>query len=219
MMRPELEKLPENLSSLPIDSRGYPVPWFVQWVKNEAGEKVPEFRAMDMKKWARAVKERLCWVCGGKLGANLAFTIGPMCGITRTTSEPPSHLLCAEWSVRNCPFLTRPHMTRRDLEADYPGEIGKVAGVMIPRNPGVSLIWVTRDYRVWKDPTGSGYLITVGAPESVTFWAEGRTATRAEIDASVDSGIPLLEKVATSPADNVELQKQIATFRLLLPTP
>src|SRR6516164_3611940 len=99
-----LEPLPDKLKHLPIDERGYPVPWFVDWVDGK-----PEFRAMDGRKFRDAIKKRLCWVCGDRLGINLAFLAGPMCGINRTSAEPPSHYICAAWSARNCPFLNNPH--------------------------------------------------------------------------------------------------------------
>jgi hypothetical protein len=51
------------MSDLPVDERGFPVPWFVAWFDGK-----PEFRAMDGLKWIRAVREHLCWVCGGRLG-------------------------------------------------------------------------------------------------------------------------------------------------------
>lgn len=215
-MRPELGKLPVNMKLLPVDSRGYPVPWFVEWITNEAGERVPEFRAMDLKKWVRAVKEKLCWVCGARLGAHLAFVIGPMCGVNRTTSEPPCHLLCAEWSARNCPFLSRPKMTRREM--DHP-EINPGAGIPIQRNPGVSLVWVTRDYEVFSDGLGKGgYLIRIGEPETISFWAEGKPATRAQIDESVDTGIPLLmEACRQEPGSEREMERYLERFRKLLP--
>jgi hypothetical protein len=102
-IRPELEALPSRMKTLPVDERGYPVPWFVDWVDGK-----PEFRAMDGNKWESAVRYRLCWVCGGTLGVNKSFVAGPMCGINRTSAEPPCHLECATWSARNCPFLKNP---------------------------------------------------------------------------------------------------------------
>ena len=93
--RPELnvDTMPDRIRRLPV-FRGYPVPWFVAWLEN--GE--PEFRAMDRAKWSRAIKDGLCWVCGERLGAHRVFVIGPMCGVNKTTSEPPCHAECAEWS-------------------------------------------------------------------------------------------------------------------------
>src|SRR5215831_3288717 len=108
-LRSELTELPRRLKALPVDARGYPVPWFVAW-----HDGVPDFRIADTAKWRRAVRERRCWVCGDRLGRYLAFVIGPMCGINRTTTEPPLHRECAEWSVMNCPFLVRPHAKRRE---------------------------------------------------------------------------------------------------------
>lgn len=195
MLRPELElPLPHDMATLPVD-RGYPVPWFVAWLPDGT----PEFRAIDRKKWARAVnrKDPRCWVCGGPFRTRLgflhtfAFTIGPMCAINRISAEPPSHIACAEWSARNCPFLSRPHAKRR--EGEGLGLFEGVAGHAITRNPGVSLVWKCTRYTIFNDGEGKP-LIEVGTLTQLpTWWAEGRPATRAEILASIESGLPLLE--------------------------
>src|SRR5436190_5515495 len=143
----DIATLPERMRDLPVDGRGYPVPWFVDWLNGK-----PEFRAMDPAKWVRAIKEKCCWVCGKRLGVNLAFTIGPMCGVNRTTSEPPSHLECARWSARNCPFLNNPRMVRRQDELVNDEQAREnVAGCPIMRNPGVVLLWITRQYEIFPD--------------------------------------------------------------------
>jgi hypothetical protein len=193
-LRPDLEPLTDRLRKLPVDARGYPVPWFVDWIDGPDGQRVPEFRAMDPQKWRRAVTERRCWVCGDPLGRWLTFPIGPMCAISRTTAEPPSHLECASWSVRNCPFLSRPRMVRREGGME---DAEKAAGMMIMRNPGVICLWTTRGYEVFNDGHGKP-LITIGDPESVSWWREGRAATRAEVDASVAGGLPILMNEAQS---------------------
>lgn len=203
MLRPELElPLPRDMAKLPI-VRGYPVPWFVDWYSNGT----PEFRAMDPTKWARAVnpKDPRCWVCGGAMRSRLgylgtfAFTIGPMCAINRISSEPPGHVECAEWSARNCPFLSRPHAKRRD--GSDVGSFDTVAGHAITRNPGVSLIWKCGTYSIFNDGTGK-LLIEVGPlTAKPSWWAEGRPATRAEILASIESGFPLLEATLADEAD------------------
>ncbi|HEY6991142.1 MAG TPA: hypothetical protein VH369_22285 [Bryobacteraceae bacterium] len=187
-LRPELSELPLRMRGLDVDDRGYPVPWFVAWVDGK-----PEFRVMDARKWWEAVRRKVCWVCGQHLGANLAFILGPMCAINRTISEPPSHRQCAEWSIRNCPFLSRPHMRRR--ENDMPEDAQDAAGIGIRRNPGVLLLWIAKDYDVFNDGHGKP-LIRVGDPLEYEWWCEGRPATREEVEASVESGLPLLEAVA-----------------------
>lgn len=185
-LRPGLPPITERLAKLPIDDRGYPVPFFVAYVDGK-----PEFRIADREKYLLCRAQKLCWVCGQKLaGERKAFVIGPMCAINRVSSEPPSHHECAEWSVKGCPFLNRPNMERRKHD-EILAMGGTAAGEMIERNPGVSLIWETNDWKWFADGSG-GVLIKVGDPLSVSYWREGRTATRAEIMESINTGIPLL---------------------------
>jgi len=188
-LKPELDPLPDRLKVLPIH-RGYPVPWFVEWLGG-----VPEFRCIDRSKWTQAVLQRLCWVCGQYLGRHQAFVVGPMCGINRTSSEPPCHLDCAQWSARNCPFLSKPQMIRR--ENDMP-EGAWTLPQNILHNPGVTLIWITRaPYTLFSDSEGNK-LIHMGEPERVEFFALGKPATRAQIDAAIARGIGNLEAAAAA---------------------
>lgn len=186
--RSDLEPLPERLRLLPIDDRGYPVPWFVAWLDG-----VPEFRAMDPRKFVSAVRDKLCWVCGQPLGRWLAFPVGPMCTVNRTTPEPPSHRECATWSIRNCPFLAQPDLKRR--QGELPEDREKPGGFALMRNPGVIALYITRRFEVF-DAGGGKPLITMGEPEEVTWWREKRPATRAEVEASVNSGLPALSAMA-----------------------
>jgi hypothetical protein len=172
------------MRGLPRDHRGFVVPRFVRWIDG-----VPDFRITDTAFFVRAIKERLCWLCGRKLGRHLAFVIGPMCALTRTTSEPPSHLECARYAVQVCPFLSRPKMRRNDT--NWPEPQRWAPGLTIDRNPGVSAIWVTAGYKMF-EPGNGGVLITVGDPSSIEWWREGRPATRAECQESIDSGLPIL---------------------------
>jgi hypothetical protein len=187
MQAPDFGTLPPRIARLPVE-QGWPVPWFVD--RGDDGQGTPDFRVVDKRKFVKALNERRCWICGDLLGHWLAFPIGPMCAITRTISEPPSHRECAEWSIQWCPFLSNPAMVRR---TDHiPANAEEPAGVGLTRNPGVMCLWMTRTFekfRVAKTQVGNeGILITVGEPADVTWWCEGRPATRAEVKASVDSG-------------------------------
>lgn len=209
-LRPDLPPLPPRVATLPVDERGYPVPWFVAWIDGK-----PEFRVADGGKRVQALQENLCWVCGQKLGVFRSFVIGPMCSVNRISAEPPSHRECAEFSVKACPFLSKPHMVRR--ENNLP-EGADCDGVMIARNPGCTAIWTTKSYRIVADGRG-GLLLRIGDPTDVSWWAEGRSATRAEVLASIDSGIPILR--ATEPSDDprvdAELAKAVEAARQYLP--
>lgn len=198
-----LDPLPPRLEVLPKDPRGYPVPWFVAEVPGIDGRPPTyDFRVMDPEKFVQAVKHRRCWICGQPLGRWLVFSIGPMCTITRTISEPPGHLECAHWSVKNCPFLVNPKFTR-NVEG-LPANVDEPAGIGLMRNPGVMCLWITRSYEVFKPPhRAKGQtplpLITIGDAQSVEWWREGRPATRAEVEASISGGIPTL--LAAAKAD------------------
>lgn len=190
-LRKGLPPLPVRMQSLPISEKGYPVPYFVAWIDGK-----PDFRVMDGAKLVRAVKFDLCWLCGCKLGKHKTFTIGPMCAINRTISEPPSHRECADFAVQACPFLTLPKALRRESGLNIDGvNLKEGAGVMLKRNPGVTLLWTTLSFRIMNDGRG-GALFRLGDPEFLQWWAEGRTATRAEILESINSGLPLLRGIA-----------------------
>lgn len=188
-LRPELEALPKRLVTLPVEERGYVVPWFVDWIEGK-----PEFRAMDPAKWQRAIREKLCWVCGERLGRYMVFVAGPMCGINRTSSEPPSHKECAEWSVRNCPFLNNSKAIRR-VDEKFGMDAPCIGGEAIMRNPGVTMLWTTETYSIFRDGRG-GYLLHMGEPTEVRWFAEGKPATREQVEKSIETGIPALEQMA-----------------------
>jgi hypothetical protein len=188
-MRQWVGGLPPQMQKLPVDHRGFPVPWFVAWDDGK-----PVFPAMDRNKFHLALRQSRCWVCGGKLHANKAFVLGPMCCVNRINSEPPSHVECAEFSAQNCPFLSRP-MAKRTFEGDRKS----VAGIMIDRNPGCCAVWVTTKFKPFD--AGNGTLFELGPPKRLEFYAQGRIATDAEIRASVASGLPLLMKASQEDGD------------------
>lgn len=201
---------PLRMRNLPVDHRGYPVPWFVQWIDGR-----PDFRIIDGDKLPRAVRQRLCWVCGQKLGRYLTFVIGPMCAINRTISEPPSHLECATYSARNCPFCAMPKAKRR--ENNIPDGVKDPAGVGLKRNPGVILCWTTLSYNLMH--VDNGVLFRLGDPVHWEWWSEGRPAKRDEVLASIESGLPLLKEMAASEgaASCSALETYIARAQRLLP--
>ncbi len=190
-LRPGLPPLPRRMRSLPIDERGYPVPWFVQWflpdgTATNPGVGKPDFRVADGRKRDAAVKHRLCWLCGENLGKQFAFVISPMCAVNRVSGDPPSHVSCAEFAAIACPFLARPKALRR--EAGLP-DGGKIPGFGIMRNPGVALVWITTGYELVDDGKG-GFVLRIGGPAGLLWYAEGRQATRAEIMESMRGPMP-----------------------------
>jgi len=208
-IRPGLPPLPPRMRALPVDARGYPVPYFVAW-----RDGVPDHRFADEGKRARVLASRRCWLCGDQLGRWLVFVIGPMCAINRITSEPPCHRDCAIFAVRACPFLTRPKATRRMSDRE-----GSVAppGQAIERNPGASALWTTTSFELIPAPQG-GELVMMGDPARIEWFAEGRPARRAEIVEAIDSGLPFL--LAADPGDEearVEIAARYSALQAWLP--
>ena len=206
-LREGLPPLPPKMRDLPVDERGFPVPFFVAWIDGK-----PDHRIADPDKMAVCIEQNKCWICGRHLSAFKAFCIGPMCAITGTISEPPSHTECATYAATACPFLTRPHAKRR--EAGMPDNVRDAAGNPIKRNPGAVCVWVTKRHRPFR--VGNGLLFDIGPPESTQWFAEGRPATRAEVDESITTGLPLLVAEAQKGGEMAELNRRIAMVTAML---
>jgi hypothetical protein len=184
--------MPARIADLPLNKARYPVPWFVAVIDG-----VPDFRVIRQGGIEKALKYGLCWVCGVPFARqeDRAFVIGPMCAVNHVSAEPPSHLDCAAYSATACPFLATPNMVRRDRH--LPSAAVEPAGIAIKRNPGVALVWVTghRSWRKASDADG-GTLFDIGEAKEALWFARGREATRAEVLASIDSGLPILAEMA-----------------------
>ena len=208
-LRTNLPPLPPKMRSLPIDRRGYPVPFFVALIDGE-----PDHRVVEPEALQACVRDNRCWLCGGYLGAFKAFVIGPMCSITRTISEPPSHLECAQYAAIACPFMTRPMAKRR--EANMPDGVRPPPGNGLTRNPGAVCVWVTKKHKPFR--AGTGLLFDIGDPDSTHWYAEGRDATREEVDESIRTGLPHLHEPAQAqgPHAVAELARRIAESTAML---
>lgn len=205
--------IPSKMMKMPVSKSGYLVPWFVGKVDGEW-----DFRVVEPNRLIEAIVNHKCWMCGERLGTYLAFVTGPMCTITRTSAEPPCHLECAEYAAKACPFLSKPKMKRN--ENDLPEGHMDPAGIFIRRNPGVSAIYITKTFKpiqVNRQTDGSNILIRMGDPERMIWYAEGRMATRDEVQASIDSGMPLLEEEARKDNAMAELNQYITRMRKFLP--
>lgn len=182
--RKGLPPLPPRMRWLPIEERGYPVPWFVEWIDGK-----PDFRVIDQDKYVEAIRYGACWLCGDKLGKFKTFVVGPMCVINRTTSEPACHLECARYAVSSCPFMVIPTAKRRD--ANMPAH-QPIAGQHLERNPGAMCLYTTLTFSQFNTADyghAPGVLITMGEPCSVEWYSEGIMCERGPVQESIDSGM------------------------------
>lgn len=204
--------MPPRIADLRRDHIGRPVPWFVADVDG-----VPDFRVIGAGRIEQALQLDLCWICGGRRGRLQTFVIGPMCAVNRTSAEPPSHSLCARYAALACPFLTTPRMRRR--ENGLPPGVRDPAGVMLRRNPGVTLVWTTARFDVWFPDPAEGPLIKIGDPVKAEWFCEGRPALRAEVTTSLGTGLPELRQMAMQdgPLAVLQLDEQLKSTMYLLP--
>ena len=107
-----------------------------------------------------------------------------------------------------------------------PEDISKAPGLGIAHNPGVALLWITKRYRLFEVPPEAvreagaqpGVLFALGDPVAIACYREGRAATRAEITAAIERGLPYLRETAMSqgPAAMAALLQQLRAFERLL---
>lgn len=207
---------PPGVDQLPVDERGWPCPWFIDWGPNEDK---PDHRVVDGRKFVRAVREQRCWLCGGKLGRVKASVIGPMCAVNRITSEPPCHPACARYAIQACPFLSKPRARRN--ERNLPEERREAAGIALDRNPGISVIWESlQPSKPFRPQHGvQGTLFDLGKPYRVTWWCEGQPATRDEAQESLREGLPALRQIAEAEGEEavLALGQAVSSALALLP--
>ncbi len=165
--------VPARIAALQVDARGFPIPFFVE---RPADGSEPDFRIMAPDGMIRAVRKELCWICGQRTGRFRAFVGGPLAAGQRISAEPPSHVECAEFAARACPFLANPGARRRVWGMP---ETKPLEGKHTDANPGVVAVFVGRGHDVL--PSGDGVVFRLHEPAETRWFRQGRPATRDEV--------------------------------------
>lgn len=134
---------PPGVAELDVDERGYPIFFMIQPPPGQA----LDFRVMNLTNHLRCARERLCMICGRKLGYWLTFIGGPMCLKNRVFGDGPMHRACAEYSLRVCPYLTIGSMDYKNAPS------GKVPNTktdpnVILKKPKKMLLYTTREFKL-----------------------------------------------------------------------
>ena len=194
-VRKELPPLPTRMLYLPVDERGYPIPEFVS---NLDGKR--DFRVVSLEHMANCISDDICWICGQRLEALKAFVIGPLPAIQGFSNEPPSHIECAEFAVRVCPFLLLPKAQHRAIAHPKVEKLPRAA----KGNPGVCCVYTVRGYA--HQERKKGLIFLTGQAVRVDWYTQGRLATRSEVSAAFKASI--LEFGA--PGNEQAVKKRIA---------
>lgn len=211
-LRRGLPPVPKRMRGRPLDHRGYPVPWFVAFINGAW-----DFRVVDTPKLNIAVEQRLCWLCGSRLGRWQTFVTGVMCAINRNTAEPPCHYDCAQFAAMACPFLVLPKSQRN--EADLPAGVTEPPGVFITGNPGACCLYSSQfPYRIYYPDDTARFLITMPVAERLEFYCHGRPATHDERADAVAIALARLRATAMAegPRATAMLDDYVTDFLLAL---
>jgi hypothetical protein len=166
-----LIEVPKGMAHLPRDPAhgNLPVPWFAAWLADANGVKRPDFRVLKPGAAIEAHTRSICFICGRPLEPiRNALVAGPMCLITRVSSEPRSHLRCARYASRVCPFLVT--AARKRNPKGLPGESQAPVGLHSPANPGACAVLVVDVPPVYCDDG----LFRIEKIAAVEFYSAGK---------------------------------------------
>jgi hypothetical protein len=208
-LREPLPALPDRMKDLPVSAKGYPVPYFVKYIDG-----VPDFRVMDEEKYARCLKNNVCWCCGKPLGRYKAFVGGPLVAINKISAEPPLHRDCAEFSVQACPFLLLPKAKRRDT-SDVTIEVSAMGGMMLDHNPTVTAMYMTASFKVTHD--ANGLLLRMGDPTEVIWYTNGRIANREEVIEAMERSVEAAREKADARQMRMTEENYTRALQRMLP--
>ncbi len=93
-------EIPAFLAHLKIYN-GFPVPFIQLWTASK-----PDFRAVNTEHCARCLRDKLCAICGRRLGEYCYFIGGPLSKKNRLFVDPAMHKQCAEFASKVCPFVS-----------------------------------------------------------------------------------------------------------------
>ena len=176
--------MPDRIKQLPRDPTGRPFLFFMQ------GKQLADCSVVRPKAVESALRHNLCYICGGQMGRNKAFILGPNSAIARTAIEPPSHRSCALYAAKVCPhFVTT----------------------------SVVCVWVTQ--RFVSLPTDGAAQLRVGEPIEVLWLRHGMIATQPEVVRALNKGIRVMIDVTQEESDYAvaALLESVERMRQYLP--
>jgi hypothetical protein len=137
---------------------GFVVPWITLVHDGRA-----HFGRLDENRRRRALRERLCQVCGERLEDRVCLAVRPADVEVGYTPEPGLHPECLAYSVRACPMLNgQMAHYRRAAGAALPATAQAVAPSAPQGHPADAFDawWIApSSYRVKPDPKRPGHLL------------------------------------------------------------
>lgn len=145
----------------------------------------PDFRISDAERWAKAVRDRRCALCGEGLGRHIAFIGGPRSHASRAFTDPGMHYECAAYAMQVCPYLALPRMRRTAQHVAYEDVAIHTTEEVVEERPEVFFLGVSTDFEVEQFDSGSYYVRA--APWISVEWFRHGVPVPAPVDAPTDS--------------------------------
>ncbi len=166
--------IPERMSLLELDPRGYPVPYTV--LVDDEGR--PQFAANDGERRFRCIVNKLCQICGKKLDKELWFVGGPGSSFHEDGCflDPAMHHECATYALQVCPHLAMRTYRTRPFEAKVSGistDALLLDPTIDPRRPEVFVAVMAFGQSVGGSLEGS-FIKPLRPYHAVEFWREGK---------------------------------------------
>ena len=161
--------IPFRLARRPRDARGYVIP-FAQFIKPDG---TPDFRVMDEALTSKALRRRLCGLCGEPMRKDVWFIGGPKCVEYGCFYDPPMHRECAVYALETCPHLARSKGKYSPVPDRIEGAAVMIQGAMDDKKAEWFGLMRSTGYTFSRADSGM-HLITAELPWlSVERWRDG----------------------------------------------
>jgi hypothetical protein len=169
--------IPDRMSHLELDPRGYPIPWGVY--RDDDGR--PHFTINDESRRLKALARDLCPICGSKLFRGRWFVGGPMSAFHDAGAyiDAPMHHVCMEYALQVCPYLAAPSYGKRidDKTLTTPLPVLLVDPTMMQHRPSVFVAVMATGQKL----TNRASHVVPRRPYSrVEYWCEGKKLSTEE---------------------------------------
>lgn len=174
----ELPEIPFHMRLLPLDSRGYPIPFIV--MRDSTGK--PHFTVNDETKRMLCFKHDLCGICGNKLTTGRWFIGGPLSAFDPHGFfvDPPMHAGCARFALQVCPYLANDHWADKSIAGKSFGAeereklgVALVEYTMLPGRPTIFVAAMAHSQRLYGDGLQT-YVYPARPYRNVEYWRHGQ---------------------------------------------
>ncbi len=157
--------LPAALAERPLDDEhGLPIPFV-----NSYDDGTHDFRAPNRRRSIQCALSRLCGMCGISLEYDIAFLGGPKAAESRSFTDPPMHVACAEAALQLCPHLAA-HSTPREERSGEPEGKRRLrpgvttADLFAGDRPSEWVLYLTHNFEIERATGEGGGLVLVFHP-------------------------------------------------------